>query len=151
MEAPRFECTGCGECCSWPGFVPLTLGDRKRLEKVIPNVDDYIEQRSWFDSGTGKEYAMPVLRKHPDTNGCVLLAQDGKTCTVWDYHPVQCRTYPWWPKIRGQWSKEAYRCEGIGRGEPRDPEEIEWYEKLYEGSEDPEGTPWPELLERRKG
>ena len=46
------------------------------------------------------------LKNKPDTlsqNGndrCIFLSDiDGKTCTIYESRPVQCRTYPYWPKL----------------------------------------------------
>ena len=40
----------------------------------------------------------------------------GRTCTVYDARPTQCRTYPWWIsnlRDRESWEEAAELCEGI--------------------------------------
>jgi len=50
----------------------------------------------------------------PQVRRCVFL--EGKSCSVYEARPTQCRTYPFWPQhISGsnEWTSEAHRCEGI--------------------------------------
>lgn len=45
------------------------------------------------------------------TDRCIFLDEkDGKSCTIYKSRPVQCRTYPYWPRLlmnESNWSGEA--------------------------------------------
>lgn len=112
----RFECTGCGVCCT---------GDASRYVKAGPQEQEGIRaflniSRAWFR----RRY---LTRVDDATEGlrlahgrCVFLKADGR-CRVYPVRPTQCRTYPWWPEVvasPASWRAEARRCEGINRGTP---------------------------------
>lgn len=58
--------------------------------------------------------------------GCVFLGDDLK-CSIYDARPLQCRTYPYWPRImhsRETWEAEKVVREGEeGEGRRWDPVE----------------------------
>ncbi len=110
----RFECTGCGVCCT---------GDASRYVEAGPQEQETIRaflniSRAWFR----RRYLTMV---DATTKGlrlahgrCVFLG-DNRRCRIYPVRPVQCRTYPWWPEVVASptsWRAEARRCEGINRG-----------------------------------
>lgn len=110
----RFECTGCGVCCT---------GDASRYVAAGPQEQETIRaflnvSRAWFR----RRY---LTRVDDTTEGlrlahgrCVFLNEAGR-CRIYPVRPVQCRTYPWWPEVlasSASWRAEARRCEGINRG-----------------------------------
>ncbi len=110
----RFECTGCGACCT---------GDASRYVAAGPLEQEKIRtflniSRAWFR----RRY---LTRVDANTEGlriaqgqCVFL-DDQHRCRIYSVRPVQCRTYPWWPEVLNSntsWRTEARRCEGINRG-----------------------------------
>jgi Fe-S-cluster containining protein len=111
----RFQCTGCGHCCT---------GDASRYVEAGPQEQERIRTylhvgRAWFR----RHY---LTRVDANTDGlrirhgrCVFL-DDNKRCRIYSVRPNQCRTYPWWPEViasKKQWRDEARRCEGIDCGE----------------------------------
>jgi hypothetical protein len=111
----RFECTGCGGCCTGGAdhYVETSATERLAIRnflKLSPN---------WFR----RRY---LVRVDADTTGirlrrdgrCPFLADD-KRCRIYPVRPRQCRTYPWWPELienQRDWTGEARRCEGMNRG-----------------------------------
>jgi Fe-S-cluster containining protein len=111
----RFECTGCGACCTGGAdhYVETTAKERVAIRaflKLSP---------SWFR----RRY---LVRADADTTG-IRLGQDGRCpflgddnrCRIYPVRPRQCRTYPWWPELienQRDWTDEARRCEGMNRG-----------------------------------
>ena len=111
--ALRFECTGCGNCCTGSPrdyWVEVSKAEQQRIARHLGITLRWLRQRY-------------VLRE-PDGDGlsmkggaCVFL--DGARCRIYAARPTQCRTYPLWPELlqsRKAWQAEAKRCEGIGRG-----------------------------------
>ena len=111
----RFECTGCGGCC--------TGGTDHVVETSAPEreaIRDFLGlSRNWFRRRylTRLDAAVTGIRLGRDGR-CPFLGRDNR-CRVYPVRPRQCRTYPWWPELvgsRSAWQHEAQRCEGMNRG-----------------------------------
>lgn len=109
-EGLRFECTGCGQCCTGsPGYTWVN-------EEEIQSIAEFLKM-------TVEEFSQKYLRRvkgrfslleHPKTFDCVFLKD--KKCQIYSVRPTQCRTYPWWPqnlKSEKDWHAAARFCEGI--------------------------------------
>lgn len=111
----RFECTGCGRCCTEPedGYVEVKARDARRLAAHLGMEVGRFREAFCERAGRGWRLRMPK-------GVCPFLAGDGKLCTVHDAKPDQCASFPWWPEVlasRRAWEAEAPRCEGVGRGD----------------------------------
>ena len=54
------------------------------------------------------------IRLREQGESCVFLGDDGKLCTIYEARPVQCRTYPFWPKVMNTqqaWDDECRRTD----------------------------------------
>ncbi len=110
----RFACTGCGRCCTGPsGYVWVNLEEIGRLAARLDlELDDF-----------GRRYLRRVdsryaLRDRPGGD-CVFLS--GKSCSVYEDRPLQCRAFPWWPANLASpeaWKRAAASCEGISETAP---------------------------------
>jgi len=118
----RFECTGCGDCCTGPqGYVHFTDAEAQEMATVVGlTVDQF---RKCYARKTDFGWS---LREHKNEHGydCVFLdriTEPGKAlCKVYEHRPTQCRTFPWWPEVLSSeqsWKATARACEGIGRGD----------------------------------
>ena len=109
-EGLRFKCTGCGKCCTGPGFVWLEEEDIESLTKKLNlSHDDFLKK---YTRQLGFDRS---LTEDPVTTDCIFL-KDKKFCEVYDARPKQCRTFPWWPdniKSKAHWNEAKKRCEGI--------------------------------------
>lgn len=113
-EGLRFQCTGCGRCCTGePGYVYVTKAEIKALAAVL-------EMGVWeFEEA----FVRPVggrksLVEH--VNGdCVFYDNLSRRCRVYPVRPRQCRTWPFWgSNLRSPdaWERTCRACPGIGRG-----------------------------------
>lgn len=106
----RFECTGCGQCCTgFPGAVWVSDEEIEALAKTLQ-----ITPEEFVRKYTRRLENRLSLKEHPRTYDCVFL--QGKKCTVYDARPKQCRTFPWWPENLSSpeaWKETAELCEGI--------------------------------------
>lgn len=111
----RFECTGCGQCCTGaPGYTWVNK--------------DEIQQIAQFLNLTVNEFSRQYLRRVkgrlsllelPKTYDCIFLKD--KKCQIYPVRPTQCKTYPWWPqnlKTEKEWQEAARFCEGIQPNAP---------------------------------
>ena len=78
-------------------------------------LDDFADEvlNGWVKA---KTKTVPSEIEHEEVQGCVFLAEDGRSCSIYSQRPVQCRTYPWWPKTlenEDAWLLEQGNCEGI--------------------------------------
>jgi hypothetical protein len=119
VSAPRglrFECTGCGGCCTARGeyaHVYLNPDEAGELaDELKLSVREFRRRYTFKD-----EYGYTQLRF--EDASCVFLERGTNRCTVYGARPTQCRTFPFWRDLiaDGQWTPEARElCEGIGRG-----------------------------------
>lgn len=109
-EGLRFECTGCGQCCTGaPGYIWVNDEEIRTLAQHL-NLD----LQTFADSHLRKINGRFSLREDPVNFDCTFL-KDNK-CSVYSVRPTQCRTFPWWPtllKNKDEWREAAKRCEGI--------------------------------------
>lgn len=118
----RFECTGCGACCTGPpGYVTYTPDEGRDIAKHLGLAEDRFLERYTHDTPAGRS-----LKEHLTEHGydCVFLDREsvpGKAvCSIYEHRPLQCRTFPWWPEhLRSQsaWRQLGRECEGVGRGD----------------------------------
>ncbi len=112
----RFECTGCGECCSGGPdyYVFLTEREAEAIRRHLGLTAAWFKRRYLRRTPEGDR-----VINNQGGGRCVFLTRDNR-CTVYAVRPLQCRTYPFWPEVvesRAQWRVEARRCEGIDRGQ----------------------------------
>ncbi len=109
----RFECTGCGDCCTGnPKYywVETTRLEQQRIAQYLDISLKWFRRRYAVREGDAEGISMRGGR-------CAFL--DGNRCRIYSVRPTQCRTYPLWPALLSSdaaWKAEARRCEGIGRG-----------------------------------
>ena len=87
----RFECTGCGDCCTggdgyvWVGIEEIVALARHRSLSLDEFGRCYLRR-------VGQRYA---LRERVPGGDCVFLRD--KNCSVYEARPRQCATFPFWP------------------------------------------------------
>jgi uncharacterized protein len=98
----RHRCTGCGDCCRWPGQVFLYPDDIKSIsaQLKIP-VREFLLTRCvvlrWEWQGY-PQFRIALARK-ADYTGCVFLR--GTQCGIHEFKPLMCKAGPaGWPWIR---------------------------------------------------
>lgn len=119
----RFECTGCGDCCSGaPGYVWVEADEIAALAAEMKMSVEAFEAKFVRREGDGKS-----LTEYPDGD-CIFLDPQSRKCLVYAARPIQCRTWPFWdsnlrrPK---DWKEACQVCPGSGRGTLYSLDEIE--------------------------
>ena len=128
-EGLRFECTGCGDCCSGgPGFVWVNNAEIAALAEFVGETDlDRFEQLYVRKIGIRKS-----LKEFPNYD-CVFLDSETRRCTVYAARPRQCRTWPFWDsnlKSPDDWQHTCDVCPGSGKGKLYQIEQIEAQRKI---------------------
>ncbi|MBB64762.1 MAG: zinc/iron-chelating domain-containing protein [Waddliaceae bacterium] len=109
----RFQCTGCGECCTGPeGYTWVTPEEITAMaEHLDMDLDAFCER---YVRKVGNRWSLKETRVSGERYDCVFLRE--KKCSIYSVRPTQCRTYPWWPSVvssEQSWDQEAKYCEGI--------------------------------------
>jgi uncharacterized protein len=114
-EGLRFECTGCGQCCTGaPGYIWVSENEIKQMAMHLKlSLDEFSDR---YLRQIGDRYS---LRETFPNYDCIFL-KDNK-CSIYQLRPKQCRTFPWWPqnlKSKKDWEEAAKHCEGIRHEAP---------------------------------
>ena len=148
MDNIPFECTECGKCCQTKGEVYLnpveTKGAADLLNLSIEEFKStYVEREEKFPSDINS-VGWTVLKQKQKTDDsgknvteCIFLRDDMK-CGIYGSRPLQCSTYPFWPRFMdnvsgwndevvdaeggNEWSYEEGGCEGMRRIEFKEAE-----------------------------
>jgi len=120
----RFSCRRCSACCRHEsGFVFLSEKDVSALAAYTRmEYTDFVRAYCrWV--GESEEERLS-LREKPNYD-CIFW--DGN-CTVYQYRPLQCRTFPFWESTVSSpkaWAAAARDCPGINQGALHTREEID--------------------------
>lgn len=118
----RFECTGCGGCCTHnDGYVDVTEAEAAAIAAFLGILEaEFIEQYLMLREDRAWEL------KSRENGDCIFL--ENKRCLIYPVRPRQCRTYPFWKenlKSSYRWKLTAQECPGIGIGKLYTREEIQ--------------------------
>lgn len=119
----RFECTGCGDCCTGaPGYVWVNKAEIEAMAVELELPADEFEAKYVRYVGIRRslvEYS----------NGdCVFFDNKSRKCQVYEQRPRQCRTWPFWKstiRTPEAWEETCESCPGSGKGKLYQLEQIE--------------------------
>jgi uncharacterized protein len=110
----RFECTGCGNCCTGePGYVWVNAAEIADLAQAARM--DIARFEAQFIRRVGVRTSLIEL-----ANGdCIFFDPATRQCTLYQARPRQCRTWPFWESTVStpeDWQETASVCPGCGQG-----------------------------------
>ncbi|MCC7474987.1 MAG: YkgJ family cysteine cluster protein [Pirellulales bacterium] len=119
----RFQCTGCGNCCTGaPGFVWVNKEEIATLAAEVGlNVEEF-ETR--YISKVGARKSLKEMKNYD----CVFFDSAARRCKVYHARPRQCRTWPFWDsnlRTPESWAATCEACPGSGTGKLYPLETIE--------------------------
>ena len=111
-----FDCTGCGKCCQTKGAVYLNPKETDdAANSMNMSLQDfkakYISRE--IRSKSRPDESWTVLKQKRDSNdieGCIFLDEETKMCSIYEARPLQCSTYPFWPRVMeslDSWNEEV--------------------------------------------
>jgi Fe-S-cluster containining protein len=113
-EGLRFQCTGCGDCCTGgPGYVWVNQAEIDALAIRLGLSVAEFERR--FVREIGVRRSLKERRNYD----CVFLDGETRKCTVYEDRPRQCRTWPFWNstlRTPETWEHTCEVCPGSGKG-----------------------------------
>ena len=111
----KFECTGCGNCCTGaPGVVWVYDQD---IEAIAEHLDKPVgEIRLFHTRQVGQRLSLTEF-----ANGdCTFFDPRTRGCTIYPVRPTQCRTWPFWRsnlESETTWAETCRECPGAANGE----------------------------------
>ena len=114
-----FDCTGCGKCCKTRGTVLLSPEELVKAAKLLRiSIQEfkqlYVAKEQEMDDAVSttipelrpigwvqlrdKEEEATDLSSGYRSGGCIFLDEENK-CKIYEARPMQCSTYPFWPRI----------------------------------------------------
>lgn len=102
-EGVRYVCQRCGNCCRWPGEVPVSDAEISRIARHLDLPEEiFIEQYT----EVRRDRRGLTLISRPN-HECIFL--DGIDCRIQAVKPDQCAGFP------NQWNFPGWRevCEAI--------------------------------------
>jgi hypothetical protein len=110
----RFECTGCGDCCTGaPGYVWVGAAEIATLANHVGLSVAEFEER--FVRRVGARKSLIEF----DNGDCVFFDNQTRKCKVYEARPQQCRTWPFWDsnlRTPKAWQQTCEVCPGSGQG-----------------------------------
>ena len=110
----RFECTGCGDCCTGaPGYVWVSDEEIAELAQALDLPVATFEAR--FLRRVDNRKSLIELQQ----GDCVFFDRQSRKCRVYEHRPLQCRTWPFWQsnlRSPAMWEAVARVCPGCNRG-----------------------------------
>ena len=116
-EGLKFGCTACGRCCQNEGEVWLDADEFADLSTNLKETPEAVLQKYSEKTMSGWVKLKNQISDDPKINDrCIFLGADGKQCSIYDSRPIQCRTYPFWPRLlssESEWDKEAVQPDAV--------------------------------------
>lgn len=115
QDGLRFECTGCGDCCTGgPGFVWV---DDAEIAAIATYLDKPVGEIRLLHTRPARGGVS--LTEH--LNGdCTFLDPRTRRCQIYPVRPKQCRTWPFWRSniaTPEDWQRTCEVCPGSGKGQ----------------------------------
>jgi len=128
-EGLRFECTGCGNCCTGePGYVWVNNAEIEAMA-AASDVDDVEHFEKLYVRRIGIRKS---LVEFPNGD-CVFFDAQSRRCKVYQARPRQCRSWPFWQsntRSAEAWRQTCEECPGAGSGKLVPLDEIEHQRSL---------------------
>jgi Fe-S-cluster containining protein len=110
----RFECTGCGACCTGePGYVWISVEEMTAVAEFIDmSLAEFQYEYAYQEQGRWS------LRELPGGD-CIFFDRETNGCLIYELRPTQCRTWPFWSsnlRKESDWEATCDECPGAGQG-----------------------------------
>ncbi len=111
----RFQCTGCGDCCTGaPGFVWV---NGQEIAALAARLGQSVEE---FESKYVRRVGVRRTLVEFENGDCVFFDGQTRKCTVYEDRPRQCKTWPFWDsnvRTPEAWRETCEACPGSGHGQ----------------------------------
>ena len=99
-----FECSKCGTCCRWSGYVHIEEKDIKRISAFL-----HIDEQDFIDKYTcltSNRQGLSII-ENPD-GSCIFLNNENQ-CEIYSVRPRQCKEFPHKWRLNNMDGCQSYR------------------------------------------
>ena len=111
-----FNPTACessaGNCCiGESGYIWINIVEIEALSKYLGLTLDNFREKYLFK--VGYKYSIKEVELPNNSFACCFFDLEKRKCSIYDYRPTQCRTFPFWEYFKNN-EKEVYKeCPAI--------------------------------------
>ncbi|GHV20990.1 zinc/iron-chelating domain-containing protein [Planctomycetales bacterium] len=117
----QFTCVACGNCCRGrDGYVWISEDE---VAMLAPTQKLTVEN---FYRKFARQVCGQLALIDNEDGDCIFLTNN--QCSVYEFRPRQCRTFPWWDSLLTspeKWRENPNNCPGINHGKRHSAEEID--------------------------
>ncbi|MGJ0364707.1 YkgJ family cysteine cluster protein [Aliarcobacter cryaerophilus] len=106
-------CESCaGNCCiGESGYIWINIVEIEALSKYLGLTLDSFREKYLFK--VGYKYSIKEIELEDNSFACCFFDLEKRKCSIYDYRPAQCRTFPFWEYFKNN-EKEVYKeCPAI--------------------------------------
>lgn len=106
-------CSECdGNCCiGESGYIWIDKDEINDLANYFSLSLD--ELRSKYLKKVGYKYSIIEKKLSEDNYACIFFDLEKKQCSIYEYRPKQCRTFPFWDYFKNRVNEVQKECPAI--------------------------------------
>jgi Fe-S-cluster containining protein len=94
-----YFCTGCGDCCRWPGHVKMKNDEADKIaDHLNIPVEQFIES---YTELTKDRKALTIIDN--EKGQCTFFDDEANQCNIYQVRPKQCQGFP------NKWNFDGWR------------------------------------------
>lgn len=111
-----FDPNGCnecnGNCCiGESGYIWI---NPKEIEALATHLNLSVEAfQSKYLNKVGYKYSIKEIQLSENNYACCFFNLEKKQCSIYDYRPIQCRTFPFWDYFKENIEEVYKECPAI--------------------------------------
>lgn len=106
------KCDECGgKCCTGEsGYIWIDENEIKKLSEYLGYKPELIKEI--FLEKFDNRYS---IKEKPYQNGwaCIFFDEKNKNCSIYEYRPKQCRSFPFWEYFKTNYKELEMECIGV--------------------------------------
>ena len=89
-EKKVYLCTGCGDCCRWPGYVHINNQDVDAIAEYLDMPEqDFLDK---YTDLTHDRKGLTLIEK--ENHHCIFFNDAENMCKIYTVRPKQCSGFP---------------------------------------------------------
>ncbi|HJE03147.1 Flagellin N-methylase [Aliarcobacter thereius] len=106
-------CESCGgKCCTGEsGYIWINISEIEALAKHLKMTLDDFRQKYLFKESY--KYSLKEVKYQDGNFACCFFDNIKKQCSIYEYRPHQCRTFPFWSYFKDNFKEVEKECIGI--------------------------------------
>ena len=99
-------CESCaGNCCiGESGYIWINIVEIEALSKYLGLTLDSFREKYLFK--VGYKYSIKEVELPNNSFACCFFDLEKRKCSIYDYRPTQCRTFPFWEYFKNNATEE---------------------------------------------